>query len=63
MPQIGVAGSIEVKHLSGTQVDYAISKWIERNPNAEIIDIKMSSAATNDEWATDVLIIYRKEIY
>lgn len=63
MPEIGVAGSVEVKHLAGVQVDHAINRWIEKNPNVEIIDVKMTSAATNDEWMTDVLIIYRKEIY
>lgn len=62
--ELGVASSIAVKHVSGdTNLAPSINGWLKENPDAEVIDIKFAASATDSQWGTDALIIYRKEIY
>jgi len=60
--ELGVAGTIAVKQISGEFVEVDVNLWLERNPEVEVIDIKFTSSATYDSWGTDALIIYRKEV-
>ncbi|AST97316.1 hypothetical protein [Shouchella clausii] len=59
--ELGVAGSIAVKYISGGDIGKAINKWLEMNPDTEVIDIKFAASANEMDWTTDALIIYRKE--
>ncbi|BAD63901.1 hypothetical protein ABC1363 [Shouchella clausii KSM-K16] len=61
--ELGVAGSIAVKHIivSDTYVDTEINSWLEANPDVEVINIKFATSANEMDWTTDALIIYRKE--
>ncbi|KYC92245.1 hypothetical protein B4102_3786 [Heyndrickxia sporothermodurans] len=59
--EMGVAGTIAVKQISGEDLTDKINAWLESNPELEVIDIKFSTSATEDNWGTDALIIYRKE--
>ncbi|MFP7171920.1 hypothetical protein [Terribacillus halophilus] len=61
MAELGVAATIVVKQIAGGVIDKNVNAWLQENPDVEVIDIKFSSSATNDDWATDALIIYRKE--
>lgn len=62
MGDLGVAGTIQTEHvIAEGRIDTAINAWLERNPDAEVIDIKFSTSATRDDWSADALIIYRKE--
>lgn len=64
MPEIGIAASIRVKHLcGGADITPLLNNWLSENPDLEIIDIKFATSATEEEWSTDVLIVYRKETY
>lgn len=58
--ELGVAGIIEVVQLSGIYVDGDINKWLEANPDVEVIDIKFAVNATSEDWNSEALIIYRK---
>ncbi|GGJ51288.1 hypothetical protein [Virgibacillus salexigens] len=60
--ELGIAVSIGTKQLSGGLIDGKINKWLEENADVEVIDIKFSASANEEEMATDVLIIYRKEL-
>mgnify|MGYP006946494800 CR=1 FL=1 len=62
MKDLGVAGTIGVVQLSGAYVDGDINRWLELNPDVEIIDIKFAANATSEDWNSEALIIYRKEI-
>ncbi|WP_102706987.1 hypothetical protein [Terribacillus saccharophilus] len=59
--ELGVAGSIGVKQFSGVAVDQDINKWLDENPDVEVLDIKFAASASHEDWETDALIIYRKE--
>lgn len=58
---LGVAGSIATKQIAGGVIDGVINKWLEENADVEVIDIKFSASANEEEMAADALIIYRKE--
>jgi len=56
---LGKARIIRVKQFSNDlDIQKHINKWLEDNPSIEIIDIKFSTSATSEDWATDALIIY-----
>jgi hypothetical protein len=59
--ELGVAAAIAVKQISGGHIDEDINKWLQENPDVEVIEIKFVSSATSDDWGVDALIIYRKE--
>ncbi|XOQ12612.1 MAG: Methyltransferase [Shouchella clausii] len=59
--ELGVAGSISVQYISGGDIGKEINKWLETNPDTEVIDIKFAASANETDWTTDALIIYRKE--
>lgn len=57
---IGAAGSIRVKHIPGSEdLTDTINDWLSKKHDADVIDIKFATSATQDEYASDVLIIYR----
>lgn len=58
--ELGTAKSISVKQISGDFIENEINDWLNKNPETEVIDIKFSASATDDNWGSDVLIIYRK---
>lgn len=60
--ELGVAGTIAVKQISGDFIAEDINKWLEENADVVVIDIKFSASATSDEWGVDALIIYRKDV-
>lgn len=60
--EMGLASDIRVKQISGDDfIEGGINKFLEDNPDTEIVDIRFSSNATHDQWGADALIIYRKE--
>ncbi|MGN7287409.1 hypothetical protein ACTHP3_21040 [Shouchella rhizosphaerae] len=59
--ELGVAGSIAVKQISEAFVDSQINAWLEANPDTEIINIKFAANASEGNFITEALIIYRKE--
>lgn len=59
---LGVAGTIAVKHVTGGDIGKSINYWLEKNPDTEVIDIKFSASANDSDWTTDALIIYRKDV-
>ena len=58
---LGVAGNIRTEHIitDGFIAD-KINKWMQQHPNVIVIDIKFSTSANSEEYATEVLIIYRE---
>jgi hypothetical protein len=57
---LGKASEIGVKVFeSGLRLQQDINEWLTENPDTYVIDIKFSSSATNDEWGTEALIIYK----
>lgn len=58
--ELGTAKSISVKQISGDFIENEINDWLNKNPETEVIDIKFSASATDDNWGSDVLIIYRE---
>ncbi|MCG3418991.1 hypothetical protein [Oceanobacillus jordanicus] len=58
---LGVAGSIGVKQISGEIIDAKINEWLVINADVEVIDIKFSASANEEEMVADALIIYRRE--
>lgn len=59
---LGVARTVRTKHIIDEDaLDIYVNEWLENNPGLEIIDIRFSTSATHDVWATEALIIYRKE--
>lgn len=61
--ELGVAYTIGVKQISGDEfIENGVNQWLEQNPDTEIIDIKFNSSATHDQWGSDALIIYRKDV-
>jgi hypothetical protein len=59
--ELGVAGSIGVKQISEAFVDSQINAWLEANPDTEIISIEFAAYASEGNFITEALIIYRKE--
>lgn len=59
--ELGVGASIAVKQIGGNVIDKDVNAWLENNPDVEVLDIKFAASATNDDWGSDALIIYRKE--
>lgn len=59
--ELGVAASIGVKQISGVYVDSQINSWMDANPDVEVISIKFATSASEGNYSTDALIIYRKE--
>jgi hypothetical protein len=59
--ELGLASVIRTKQISGEFIEGKLNTWLEENPDVEVIDIKFSASATHEDWATDVLIIYREE--
>ncbi len=59
--EYGVAGGIAVKQVGGNVIDKDVNAWLEKNPDVDVLDIKFAASATNDDWGSDALIIYRKE--
>ncbi len=59
--ELGVAGTIAVKQISGDAIDAKMNEWLMINADVEVIDIKFSASATADDWGTDALIIYRRD--
>jgi hypothetical protein len=39
--ELGVAGSISVQYISGGDIGKEINKWLETNPDTEVIDINL----------------------
>lgn len=60
--ELGVAGTLAVAQISGEVIEIDVNLWLERNPEVEVIDIKFSTSATHDNWGSEALIIYRKEV-
>lgn len=58
--ELGVAGTIAVRQISSDHIEKDINNWLNSHPDVEVIDIKFSASATQDEWGSDALIIYRK---
>jgi hypothetical protein len=59
--ELGTSGTIAVKQFSSFEdVDKHINRWLEDNPDIEVIDIKISTSVRKDYWATDALVVYRK---
>lgn len=58
---LGLAKRIGVNQFSGEIIDSDINKWLENNPKIEVIDIKFSASAQQDEWGVDALVIYLKD--
>ncbi len=59
--ELGVARSIGVEHIiCDGHMSTLINNWLEEHTHVQVIDIKLASAATYDEWTSEVLIIYRK---
>lgn len=59
--ELGFAKAIAVKHFnSDWSLDKDMNQWLEDNPNIEILEIKYGSNATQDDWGSNALIIYRK---
>ncbi|WP_158681486.1 hypothetical protein [Microbulbifer pacificus] len=61
--ELGVASSLEVKQITDCDVTNDVNKWLAENPNKEVLEMKFTTAATEGEWVSDVLIIFRKEKY
>ena len=59
--ELGVARNIAVAHIAGGNLEKEINDWLSNNPEVEVIDIKFAASANESDWATDALIIYRKE--
>ena len=55
---LGVAGNMRVKILEG---EVEVNNWLIDNSDVEVIDMKFSSSATDEDWADMVMIIYNKE--
>lgn len=60
--ELGVAGTIAVAQISGEVIENDLNLWLEKHPEVEVIDIKFSASANKEDWASDALIIYRKEV-
>lgn len=58
---LGVAGNIRTEHIitDGFIAD-KINEWMQKNEKAIVLDIKFSTSANSEEYATEVLIIYRE---
>ncbi|MFD1335768.1 hypothetical protein ACFQ4N_09430 [Oceanobacillus iheyensis] len=54
---------MEVKQIADCDVTNDVNKWLAENPNKEVLEMKFTTAATEGEWVSDVLIIFRKEKY
>lgn len=60
---IGVSGTIAVKHLTGSDnIEKLLNDWLEENPDVEVVDIKVSSHSNGLQFFDNALIIYRKEL-
>ncbi|MCM3411490.1 hypothetical protein [Metabacillus litoralis] len=59
---LGKAGTIAVVQISGTDIENGVNLWLESHPEVEVIDIKFSASATHEDWGSDALVIYRKEV-
>lgn len=62
--ELGVASSIRTKSLQsdGLHLHASINGWLDQNPDAEIIDIKFATAMNEQNWESEALIIYRKDV-
>jgi len=62
--ELGVAYSIRTKSFQSypKHLDVPINEWLEENPDVEIIDIKFATAMSGQEWESEALVIYRKEV-
>ena len=62
--EMGVACSIGTKTFQTERftIDYYINEWLVKNPDIEVIDIKFTSVMYRDQWESEALVIYRKEI-
>ena len=62
--ELGVASSIGTKSFQTTHttMDVYINEWLEENPDVEIIDIKFSSVMIENQWDSEALVIYRKDV-
>lgn len=62
--ELGVACSIGTKSFQTERftIDTYINEWLEENPDIEIIDIKFTSVMYRDQWESEALVIYRKEM-
>jgi hypothetical protein len=58
--ELGSANTIGVKQFGGGVVDSDINRWFKDHPKLEIIDIKYAASSTNEDWAVDALVIYKK---
>ncbi|AMA74031.1 MULTISPECIES: hypothetical protein [Aneurinibacillus] len=62
---IGKASSIKVVHITRYSYDGkggfdgAINRWLSENAEVEVLDIKFSSSATQEDTYEDALIIYK----
>lgn len=59
--ELGVAGTLSVVQIGGTDIEDDINSWLEENADVEVIDIKFSASATQENWGVDALIIFRKD--
>ena len=58
---LGVAGNIRTEHIVTNHfISDDINEWMLKNPKAIVLDIKFSTSANNEEYATEALIIYRE---
>lgn len=58
---LGKAKSIKTYHVPcDSDLGNKINQWLEGNAEAIVLDIKFSSSATNEQWGTDALIIYKE---
>lgn len=60
--KFGTAGNIRVKQFCGDgSVDKLANRWFRENPHLKVIDIKFDTSATNEDYASDILVIYKVE--
>ena len=58
---LGVAGNIRTEHIiTDCFLSHEINEWMLKNPKAIVLDIKFSTSANSEEYATEALIIYRE---